>query len=75
MLQIFAWLPWFKVTVLDPLEKNGFVFDTAQHVLKVNSPIMLLHAEDDSIVPYNLGKKVTPFLNFVLGLVCFYIAF
>lgn len=45
--------------VLDPLYENGFRFDTAVNILDVDPPIMLLHAEDDSIVPYGLGKKVS----------------
>lgn len=55
---MFAWLPWFTSTVLDPLEQNGFIFNTSKHIMNVDSPVMLLHAEDDSIVPYSLGEKV-----------------
>ncbi|KAJ8968626.1 hypothetical protein NQ314_002206, partial [Rhamnusium bicolor] len=56
---IFAWLPWFEMTILNPLHKNGFIFDTATNILNVSCPIMILHAEDDHIVPFQFGKKVT----------------
>lgn len=54
----FSWLPWFHSTVLKPLEENGFLFDNAKNILTVDCPIMILHAEDDSIIPYTLGKEL-----------------
>jgi abhydrolase domain-containing protein 12 len=57
-LQIFAWLPWFDATIVKPLEKNGFLFDNSKHILNVECPILILSAEDDSIVPYRFGQKV-----------------
>lgn len=57
-MQIFAWLPWFTATILDPLEANGFYFNNMDNILNVDCPIMIFHAEDDSVVPYKLGKKV-----------------
>ncbi|XP_063911023.1 lysophosphatidylserine lipase ABHD12-like [Zophobas morio] len=56
--KIFAWLPWFKATILRPLEKNGFLFDTSKNILNVECPVMILCAEDDSIVPYKFGQKI-----------------
>ncbi|KAJ8965344.1 hypothetical protein NQ317_018797 [Molorchus minor] len=56
--KIFAWLPWFEATIINPLHKNGFVFDTASNILNVSCPIMILHAEDDEIIPYQLGEKL-----------------
>lgn len=58
------------MTILDPLEENGFYFDTSKHILNVDCPIMMLHADDDTIVPCFLGKKVLSFLFIysILGL-------
>lgn len=56
--KIFAWLPWFEPTVLDPLERNKFHFKTTTNILGVDCPIMILHAEDDSVIPYFLGEKL-----------------
>ncbi|XP_060520206.1 lysophosphatidylserine lipase ABHD12-like [Cylas formicarius] len=53
-----AWLPWFEVTVIRPLLKNGFVFDTAKNILNVDCPIMIFHAEDDEVVPYSMSKQL-----------------
>lgn len=58
MLQIFSWLPWFNLTIQDPLENNGFLFNTRVNILKVNCPIMIMHAEDDPVIPYTLGKAL-----------------
>lgn len=58
LLQFFAWLPWFKATVLNPLKRNHFIFDSANNIRNLTSPIMILHAEDDHIVPVKFGRKV-----------------
>lgn len=54
----FSWLPWFNATVLNPLREHGFLFDNAKNIVNVDCPIMVLHAEDDSIIPYTLGKEL-----------------
>ena len=41
------------------MEDNGLKFDTDEHVQKFKAPIMILHAEDDRVVPYKLGVKVS----------------
>lgn len=56
--KIFSWLPWFTATILNPVRDNGFIFDTAKKIANVSCPVMILHAEDDSIVPYKFGEKL-----------------
>ncbi|KAG5882167.1 hypothetical protein JTB14_002891 [Gonioctena quinquepunctata] len=56
--KLFAWLPWFKATILDPLYKNGFVFDTSSNIVNITCPIMILHAEDDPEVPCEFGRRL-----------------
>lgn len=56
--QLFAWLPWFKLTILDPLRRNHFIFDSATHIKNLTYPMMILHAEDDPTIPVKFGRKV-----------------
>lgn len=56
--QLFSWMPWFEATVQTPLEKNGFLFRTTTNIIYVDCPIMILHAEDDEVIPYRFGRKV-----------------
>ncbi|CAH1983482.1 unnamed protein product [Acanthoscelides obtectus] len=56
--KIFAWLPWFYVTVVKPLRENGFIFDTSSYLKKIKCSVMILHAQDDSVVPYRFGRKL-----------------
>lgn len=57
--RLFAWLPWFENTIVSPLERNGFFFNTSNSIVDVDCPVMILHAEDDSVIPYTLGKKLS----------------
>ncbi|XP_022907654.2 lysophosphatidylserine lipase ABHD12-like [Onthophagus taurus] len=56
--KIFAWLPYFNATIRKPLLKNGFHFDNVQYVQEITAPILQFHAEDDSIIPLALGRKL-----------------
>ncbi|KAF5297378.1 hypothetical protein FQR65_LT01309 [Abscondita terminalis] len=58
MTNFLSWLPWFNATMLNPLWKNGFRFETERHILNVDCPIMILHSKDDDIIPYSLGVKL-----------------
>ncbi|KAK4872834.1 hypothetical protein RN001_014863 [Aquatica leii] len=55
---LFRSLPWFTYTVLNPVYDNNLRFKTDEHINNVHCPIMILHAKDDCIVPYNLGLKL-----------------
>lgn len=48
--------------MIEPLKKNGFIFDTSKYILSVQIPIMILSAEDDNVVPYTFGKQVKKFV-------------
>ncbi|XP_066254262.1 lysophosphatidylserine lipase ABHD12-like isoform X2 [Euwallacea similis] len=56
--KIYSWLAYFNSTILGPLDDNGFHFYSTTNILQVDCPIMILHAEDDSIVPAVLGQKL-----------------
>lgn len=52
-------MPWYNSTMLDPLDENGFSFETTENILTVDCPIMIVHAKDDDVIPYFLGEKVS----------------
>lgn len=56
--QLFKSLPWFSFTVVEPMQENNLKFENDRHILNVDCPILILHAEDDLVVPYKLGRKV-----------------
>ncbi|KAF5279402.1 hypothetical protein FQA39_LY05512 [Lamprigera yunnana] len=56
--RIFQWMPWYEATLITPFEEHGLVFNTMQYILKVDCPIMIIHAEDDTLVPISLGRKL-----------------
>ncbi|CAH1983499.1 unnamed protein product [Acanthoscelides obtectus] len=56
--KLFSWLMYFNSTILDPLERNGFHFKTTENILSVDCPIMMLHSEDDDVIPWRLGFKL-----------------
>lgn len=53
---------------------NGLRFESDVHLSKVSAPIMILHAEDDIVIPIDLGEKVI-LLLFVNYLFIFFIIF
>ncbi|XP_018569390.1 monoacylglycerol lipase ABHD12 isoform X2 [Anoplophora glabripennis] len=55
---MFKYLPWFTYTVVEPMQANGFTFQTDKFICNVDAPIIILHAEDDHVVPYKLGYKL-----------------
>ncbi|XP_074038594.1 lysophosphatidylserine lipase ABHD12 isoform X2 [Leptinotarsa decemlineata] len=58
LAKIFRNLPWFSYTVIQPMQENGFTFKTDQFICEVDAPILILHAEDDHVVPFSLGYKL-----------------
>uniref|UniRef100_A0A1Y1JRB4 Uncharacterized protein n=1 Tax=Photinus pyralis TaxID=7054 RepID=A0A1Y1JRB4_PHOPY len=57
-MKIFSWTPWFKPTFLDSLRENEFLFKTDEYILSVDCPIMIVHAEDNHLIPYTQSEKV-----------------
>lgn len=58
LAKIFKYLPWFDYFFIQPMYENGLRFETDAHLSKVQAPIMILHAEDDIVVPIDLGMKL-----------------
>ncbi|XP_031357263.1 lysophosphatidylserine lipase ABHD12-like [Photinus pyralis] len=57
-MKIFSWTPWFKPTFLDSLRENEFLFKTDEYILSVDCPIMIVHAEDNHLIPYTQSEKL-----------------
>lgn len=56
--RFFRHLPWFNYTIVDPMFENNLRFESDKHVATFPQPVMILHAEDDIVVPYKLGHQV-----------------
>lgn len=56
--QLFKHLPWFHWLIVEPFYKNNLRFETDKHIAKIECPIMILHAEDDGVIPIFLAEKL-----------------
>ncbi|KAI8482658.1 Protein abhd12b [Branchiostoma belcheri] len=56
--QPWRYFPWFDWFFTDGLEANNIYFESDKHVAAITCPLLILHAEDDFIVPFRLGKKL-----------------
>lgn len=57
--RLFTFLPYFEYFFVDPLVQNPATnFDSLALLHRVQSPLLILHARDDMIVPFDLGKKL-----------------
>ncbi|XP_030626647.1 lysophosphatidylserine lipase ABHD12 isoform X2 [Chanos chanos] len=58
----FAWFyfrfPWFDYFFLDPLKDNHVFFTNDDNLRKLKIPLLILHAEDDLIVPFHMGQEL-----------------
>jgi abhydrolase domain-containing protein 12 len=53
---------------VQPLYDNELRFESDRHIGKIACPVMILHAEDDNVVPFALGEKVFKILFYFLNL-------
>ncbi|KAL5009155.1 hypothetical protein ScPMuIL_014736 [Solemya velum] len=56
--QPYKIIPGFDKVFLDTVRKNDIHFASDESVKDVTSPMLMLHAEDDWIVPFALGQKL-----------------
>lgn len=40
------------------MQENHFTFQTDKYICEVDAPIIILHAEEDTVVPHRLGWKL-----------------
>uniref|UniRef100_U5ETP8 Putative monoacylglycerol lipase abhd12 n=1 Tax=Corethrella appendiculata TaxID=1370023 RepID=U5ETP8_9DIPT len=55
---LFRNLPWFDYTILTPMYENNLRFESDKHIAEFRQPILILHAEDDRVIPFKLGYKL-----------------
>ncbi|XP_055691831.1 lysophosphatidylserine lipase ABHD12 isoform X2 [Lutzomyia longipalpis] len=56
--KFFRHLPWFDFTISEPMYRNSLRFESDVHIGEFPQPILILHAEDDLVVPFKLGYKL-----------------
>ncbi|KAL0964317.1 hypothetical protein UPYG_G00322170 [Umbra pygmaea] len=55
---VYRFLPGFEWFFLDTISANNIRFTSDENVDHISCPLLILHAEDDSVVPFHLGKKL-----------------
>ncbi|KAL8608302.1 hypothetical protein ACOMHN_042169 [Nucella lapillus] len=55
---VFSGIPGFKSFLRDGALEHNVRFNSDQLIRRVTAPILILHAEDDQIVPHHLGLKL-----------------
>lgn len=48
----------FEYFVVQPLTDHGVTFNSEEYLSLSKIPLLILHAEDDWIIPVTLGRKV-----------------
>eukprot|EP00090_Calanus_glacialis_P022015 TRINITY_DN33969_c0_g1_i1.p1 TRINITY_DN33969_c0_g1~~TRINITY_DN33969_c0_g1_i1.p1 ORF type:complete len:339 (-),score=88.32 TRINITY_DN33969_c0_g1_i1:69-944(-) len=58
----FAWpwrsLPWFDWFFTSSLAENDLAFTNDEKVSLIDVPLLILHAQDDAVIPFKLGKAL-----------------
>ncbi|KAM4607779.1 lysophosphatidylserine lipase ABHD12-like isoform 2-T2 [Polymixia lowei] len=58
----FAWFycrfPGFEYFFLDTMAENKIIFSNDDNLKKMRSPLLILHAEDDHIVPVHMAQQL-----------------
>ncbi|XDV43083.1 hypothetical protein PO909_011629, partial [Leuciscus waleckii] len=55
---VYRYLPGFDWFFLDSITANDIRFASDENVKHISCPVLILHAEDDTVVPFQLGKKL-----------------
>ncbi|XP_046884922.1 lysophosphatidylserine lipase ABHD12 isoform X2 [Hypomesus transpacificus] len=55
---VYRYLPGFDWFFLDAISANDIHFSSDENVNHISCPLLILHAEDDTVVPFHLGKKL-----------------
>uniref|UniRef100_H2LYM1 AB hydrolase-1 domain-containing protein n=1 Tax=Oryzias latipes TaxID=8090 RepID=H2LYM1_ORYLA len=56
---IYTFLPGLKDFLFDLLEKNQIEFANDKNLKTLTCPLLILHAEDDNVVPHRMGQQVS----------------
>uniref|UniRef100_A0A8C5H9S3 Lysophosphatidylserine lipase ABHD12 n=1 Tax=Gouania willdenowi TaxID=441366 RepID=A0A8C5H9S3_GOUWI len=55
---VYRYLPGFDWFFLDSITVNNIRFPSDENVNHISCPVLILHAEDDAVVPFRLGQKL-----------------
>ncbi|GCC31199.1 hypothetical protein chiPu_0009656 [Chiloscyllium punctatum] len=55
---VYRYLPGFDWFFLDPITESGIIFPSDENVQHITCPLLILHAEDDAVIPFHLGRKL-----------------
>ncbi|XP_054443431.1 lysophosphatidylserine lipase ABHD12 isoform X1 [Pteronotus mesoamericanus] len=55
---IYRYFPGFDWFFLDPITSSGIKFANDENVKHISCSLLILHAEDDPVVPFELGRKL-----------------
>ncbi|XP_069463925.1 lysophosphatidylserine lipase ABHD12-like isoform X2 [Ambystoma mexicanum] len=55
---LYRYLPGFEWFFLDSITASGIKFESDNNVNYISCPLLILHAEDDPVIPFELGRKL-----------------
>ncbi|XP_074661079.1 lysophosphatidylserine lipase ABHD12-like [Tubulanus polymorphus] len=55
--KLWLYYPFFEKLFIDPIFEYGLKFENDKNVVKVKVPVLIMHAVDDAVIPYDLGGK------------------
>ncbi|XP_038141051.1 lysophosphatidylserine lipase ABHD12-like [Cyprinodon tularosa] len=58
LVKMYTLLPGVESLLWNLLEKINISFANDENLKTLSSPLLILHAEDDNIVPYRMGQKL-----------------
>ncbi|KAM9354487.1 lysophosphatidylserine lipase ABHD12-like [Pholidichthys leucotaenia] len=58
LTQMYKFLPGFDSLLQNIMERINIVFPNDDNLKTLISPLLILHAEDDNVVPYHMGQKL-----------------
>ncbi|XP_069573822.1 lysophosphatidylserine lipase ABHD12-like isoform X1 [Brachyistius frenatus] len=58
LAKMYWFLPGFQSLLWSTMETINIVFTNEENLKSLSSPLLILHAEDDSVVPYHMGQKL-----------------
>lgn len=51
-------IPFLGFDIAQVLSRADMAFDSAQWIKRIDEPILILHAEDDHVIPVHLAQKL-----------------
>lgn len=58
LTKMYMFLPGFQRLLWSVLDMNHIVFANDKNLEALTSPLLILHAEDDDVVPYRMGRQL-----------------